>query len=67
MVPIEESNERPNTYTLSDGSIVTLRTVVTEIWRIEGEYDQDGNPAYHLKSGNVATVHSPDSLRRKDS
>ena len=67
LVPIEESQEKSSTYRLADGSEITLRIVVTEIWRFDGEYDQEGNPAYLIKSGNMATVHAPETLRRKES
>ncbi len=67
LIRIENSQENSNTYELSDGSLLTLKTVVTEIWRVDGVYDQEGNPMYVTKSGNIATVTSPEILRRKTS
>lgn len=67
LIPIENSQENSNTYELSDGSLLTLKTVVTEICRVDGVYDQEGNPQYVAKSGNIASVTSPEALRRKTS
>lgn len=64
LVPISQSQEYWNEYILQDGSVVRLKTVTTEIWRVLDEYDQEGNPVYFVKSGNVLTVIAPESLRR---
>lgn len=56
-----------NEYQLMDGSVLRLRVVLSEIVRIEGEYDQDGNPVYVTKSGNVLVVRAPDELKKKPS
>ena len=65
LIEINSSNERSNTYELADGTVISLKTVVTEIWRVEGVYDQDGNPLYITKSGTLATATAPESLKRK--
>ena len=65
MITLKSSDEPPNIYELGDGSIVTLKTVVTEIWRVEGVFDQEGNPMYITKSANIATTNAPENLRRK--
>lgn len=67
LVPVKSSSEHANVYELEDGSLISLKVVVTEIWRIEGVYDADGNPAYITKSGNVVTVTAPENLRRRSS
>ncbi len=64
LIPISQSQEYWNEYILQDGSVVRLKAVTTEIWRILDEYDTDGNPVYFVKSGNVLTVIAPDNLRR---
>jgi len=60
--PGEEWNE----YLLDDGSVVRLKSVVTEVLRIEGLYDQDGNPVYRVNTQQVMAVSAPEELRRKD-
>lgn len=67
LVEVVESQERSNNYKLSDGSVVSLKIVVNEIWKVDGEYDQDGNPLYIIRSGNLATVTAPEELRKKTS
>ena len=57
--------EEWNEYDLEDGSIIRMKLVVTEILRVQGEYDPENNPAYVIKSGIIAVVKSPDELKRK--
>ncbi len=34
------------TYTLSDGSVIKVRVTLKNVLRLEGEFDQGGNPVY---------------------
>lgn len=65
LVDIKTSKEPLNVYELADGSVISLKTVVTEIWRVDGVWDQEGNPLYVVKSGNIASTTAPEDLRRK--
>jgi hypothetical protein len=65
LIEVEEAKEAWNEYRLIDGSIIRVKQVATEVWRIEGAYDQEGNPQYVLKTAGVMTVHAPDSLKKK--
>jgi hypothetical protein len=58
--------ENWNEYLLDDGTVVRMKLVVTEVARVEGEYDADGNPAYLIKSTNVTAISAPDELRRDE-
>lgn len=62
-VEVEEFHEPQNRYTLADGSQIKIRTVVVDVVRIPHEYDQNGNPVYHVQSQNILTVVSPEHLR----
>ena len=64
-VEFQTRKEDWSEYQLMDGSVVKMKLVVSEIFRIEGMYDNERNPVYHIKSTNVAGVRSPDSLKRK--
>ncbi len=64
LVEVSNSQENWSQYLLSDGSVLKLKQVVTEVWRVVGEYDADGNPTYVLKSGGVLVVNAPDEVRR---
>lgn len=65
LVKVKKSEEHTNTYELEDGSVLALRSVVTEVWRTVDLYDNEGNPQYITKSGNVMSVTSPPELRRR--
>jgi len=60
----QSTREYWNEYLLDDGTVLRLKAVATEIFRIEGKYDQEGNPMYLLKSQNVIVVSAPDQLRQ---
>lgn len=64
-VGFRSSGEHWNEYLADDGSVIRLKVVVTEILRIDGEYDQEGNPGYIVKSTNVVAVSAPEELRRQ--
>jgi hypothetical protein len=65
-IGIVQRDEPPCVYMLEDGSRITVRTIVNEIWRVEGEFDAEGNAMYLTKAGGAITVTSPPELRRKD-
>lgn len=53
-----------NEYLLDDGSVVRLKPVVTGIIRLDGLYDDEGNPLYAVKANNIVVVSAPDELMR---
>ncbi len=65
LIEIQQSNEHWNQYLLGDGTVIKMKLVATEVWRVEGEWDGEGNPIYFVKSSNVLTVNPPDELRRQ--
>jgi hypothetical protein len=65
LLDIQQSSEHWNQYLLGDGTVLRIKLVATEVWRIEGEWDQEGNPFYVVKSSNVLSVNPPEELRRK--
>ena len=67
LVEVKEAREPTNVYDLADGSVLSLRTVVTEIWRVDGVFDAEGNPQYITRSGNITTVTAPEKLRQRTS
>lgn len=54
-----------NEYLVDDGSLLRLKIVVTEVNRLEGEYDDEGQPVYAIKSVNTMRVSAPKHLRRE--
>jgi len=65
-VPIVERHEIPAEYHLEDGTIVRFATVATVVYRLDGQYDLEGNPMYIIKNGNVVTVvEAGEGVKRK--
>lgn len=55
-----------NEYTLSDGTTLKVKVVLTDVLRVEGEHDAAGDPVYITKSVNhVVNVSVPDHLRKE--
>ena len=45
-----------NIYQLHDGTEIRVRLIVQEVIRIPDELDDQGNPAYVVKSNNIMVV-----------
>ena len=58
------SREDWNEYQLEDGTNLRLKCIVSEIYRVSGEYDKEGNPLYIVKSANILNVKSPEHLKK---
>jgi len=56
--------EEWNEYQVTDGSIIRMKVVVTNIAKVPDKYDNAGNPIYVVKSSNVLTVLAPEKLRK---
>jgi hypothetical protein len=64
-VTFRPSGENWNEYLLSDGTVIKVKLVATEVFRVDGRYDREGNPLYVVKSANVMVANAPESLRKK--
>lgn len=64
LIEVTNAQEQWNQYLLADGSVLKTKAVVTEVYRLVGEYDADGNPSYVLRSGGVLVVSAPDELKK---
>lgn len=56
VVGIEESTERFSIIRLEDGTVLKTKLSPIEVLRVDGSWDDEGNPMYVLKSHNVVTV-----------
>ena len=65
VVDVSQSGERWNEYLLEDGTILKVKLVLTNVYRIEGQHDAEGNPVYILQSTNVVSANAPQDLRKK--
>lgn len=57
-VPVDfESKSEPwQTIEAEDGSTLKIRTIVTGISRLDGEFDQQGHPLYVVQSNTILRV-----------
>ena len=62
-VDFESVAEPWASYKLSDGSMLKVRTIVTAVLRLEGEYDAAGNPIYTVSSQTIVQVNAPKTMR----
>jgi hypothetical protein len=63
---IVESKEAWGQYTLEDGSVIRVKVSVMGVVRMDGQYDNQGNPTYALKAVLLSTpVSIPENLRKK--
>lgn len=66
-MPFQNVAEHWNEYLINDGSVLRLKSVVTEVLKLEGRYDADGNPQYLIKSAQVVSVSGSERARRPPS
>jgi hypothetical protein len=65
-VPITSRKELPAEYELEDGSFLRIAAPVTTVYRLDGEFDAEGNPVYFVKNGiAVNVVHAKDEVKKK--
>lgn len=63
-MPFQTGAEFWNEYVLHDGSVIRLKSVVTEILKLEDKFDAEGNPIYLLKSTNIVSISPSDRARK---
>lgn len=62
-VGFRSTGEYWNEYLLDDGTVARLKLVVTSVYRLDGEFDQKGQPAYIIESGNVVAISATEDGR----
>jgi hypothetical protein len=66
LVDVVSSKEGWSEFTLSDGSVIRLKSVLLEVKRAVGQYTIEGDPIYVMQSAQVNQVKAPEELRKKD-
>jgi hypothetical protein len=65
-VQVEESTERWSEFQLQDGAVVRVKATILSAARMDGQYDQLGNPMYQVNVAPMITIVSvPERLRKK--
>ena len=57
---IEDTKEHWNDYTLKDDTVVRVKTVVSEIYRLDDKDPATGKPNFLVKSSTILSVVMPD-------
>ena len=65
-VDINQTHERWNEYLLEDGTVLKMKLVLKKVFKVEGEFDEEGNPVYVMQSTNVTSVSAPGDQKKKD-
>ncbi len=65
-IQVVQSQELFCTYSLEDGTLLRLKPVLTEVFKVDDRWDANGEPVYLIRSQNVMVVSAPESLRKKD-
>lgn len=65
LVDIIESTERYSEVRLYDGTTLRTKLVVTEVTRLDDQWDADGNPVYAVKSNNIVVVDEAAETHKK--
>src|SRR5947199_10727162 len=61
-IDFEAKAEPWTTHESADGTILRVRVILTGVMRIEGEYDQSGNPIYVVSSQTLIHANSSKKL-----
>jgi hypothetical protein len=61
-VGFRSSGEHFNEYLLDDGSVLRIKLVLTQVWKVNEAYDRLGNPVYLVDHAQVMAVDAPDEL-----
>jgi hypothetical protein len=64
-VGFRSAGENFQEYLADDGSVLRVKLVVTNVLRVDGQYDPQGNPLYLVQSTNVMAVSAPEELKRQ--
>ena len=66
VVEVVESTERFSDIKLQDGTSLRMKPVVTEVIRVDGQWDNEDNPLYIVRSANVMAVsYVAEALKKK--
>ena len=64
-VEVHQSGERWNEYFLEDGTVLKMKLVLKKVFKVDNEFDAEGNPVYVMQSTNVTSVTAPKNLKKE--
>ena len=66
-IEVNQSGENWNEYLLEDGTVLKMKLVLKKVYKVDGEFDPEGNPVYVMQSTNVTSVSAPGNLKKPGS
>jgi hypothetical protein len=64
-VDIVSSKDGWSEYQLADGTVLRAKTVVLDVKKLIGQYNQDGEPVYEMQMTMVNQARVPENLKKK--
>ena len=64
-IDVNQSSEKWNEYLLEDGTVLKMKLILKKVFRVDGEFDDEGNPVYVMQSTNVTSISAPADLKKK--
>jgi hypothetical protein len=64
-ISFQVSREPWTEYLLDDGSVIKIKTVATEVVRLDDIHDASGDPIYTVKSTQIVAVSANEKLRKQ--
>ena len=58
------SGEHWNEHLLDDGTVVRVKLIVTNVYRLDARYNDKGEPVYLIESNNVVSISVPQELKQ---
>ena len=55
-VGFRSTGEYWNEYLLDDGTVARIKLVVANVFRVDGQTDNKGQPVYMIESTNIASI-----------
>ena len=65
-VDVNQSSERWNEYFLEDGTVLKMKLVLKKVFKVDGEFDEEGNPVYVMQSTNVTSVSASGDTKKPE-
>jgi hypothetical protein len=64
-VDVLSSKENWSEYSLSDGTLIRVKTVILDVEKMIGQYTPEGDPVYVMKTTMVNQTRVPADLKKK--
>jgi hypothetical protein len=63
-IEFETEREGWNIYILHDGTKLKMKSIVSQVVRLESLYGADGQPIYLVQASNIVNTDAPENLKK---